>query len=328
MKNIALQVWEAKARRRLISEWEVADYQKTKRGFIGELTMAGLLQEFGLKHYQLVHDLALDFQGKFQVDFLLVFDDVIYLLEVKNYLGRFDYVAGKTCQLRGKSMSEDIISGLARRSHKFHQLLKELNLGHFRVEPVLIFVNNYCQIGELDHPHENLQVIARAWIPNWIYQLKTRHHGRIQTEDYRYLLSGLDLYRDPTNYLPDPVSNLSHSTSRLGLFCSKCRQYLPKVGKIYTECGECGTRHHKGKLLDLACSDLALLCHDDPKILTCPQLQVIVGSTISRQFIRAHLNTHYQAHSRFRHRYYTFLPDQDPARNFSPADLAILEKYW
>ncbi|MGX7107685.1 nuclease-related domain-containing protein [Hutsoniella sourekii] len=327
MENLTLQFLEILARRNLLDEAKQRKYQWLKQGFEGELELVSLLEEFRLGQYQLIHDLALDYRGKFQIDFLLIFDSVIYLLEVKNYFGRFDYLPGGECQLRGQALDEDIISGLTRRAYKLGQLLQDGKLDRFTVVPVLIFINPYCQLGEMPDAQGALEILARCQIPTWIHELQQAGHRRVASNDYEKILALIDHFQDSTPYLPQSIRDLPFDSMQAGLFCPNCRCLLENIGKIYTHCTRCGQRHHKGMLLDMACADLALLAYDDPKILTRSRVKALVGPGVSDNYIYQHLTSHYQAHGCNRYRYYSFPPGTSPVHSFSVEDLDLIRKY-
>ncbi|MGX7107824.1 nuclease-related domain-containing protein [Hutsoniella sourekii] len=328
MENQHLQAMEVQARRGLLDAASEKDYYRYKQGFVGELDFLALLEEFQLSHYQRIHDLALDYQGKCQIDLLLIYESVIYLLEIKNYFGRFDYSAKGQCLLGGQALGEDIVRGVRRRALKLGHLLDQGGLGHFQIQPVLAFVNPFCQVGSLELVPSDLVVVSRCEVPAWIQSIQRARHRRVPLKDYQDLVALFERYRDPTSYLPPPIEDLSLGQMKRGLFCPHCRRGLERVGKIYSQCQTCGQRLHKADLLYLACSDLALLAHPNPRILTRPNLKALVGSAVGETYIHRHLKEHYQAHGQTRQRYYTFLPERSPIRTFTTADLEALRKYW
>src|SRR5699024_10855694 len=86
----SLLIYETLRPRKHFSQEETQRYKQVKKGFAGEKELSHLLQSNNYKNIRPLFDCLFDFKGsEFQIDCILLTEDTIFLLEVKNYTSEY-----------------------------------------------------------------------------------------------------------------------------------------------------------------------------------------------------------------------------------------------
>jgi hypothetical protein len=118
---------------------DVSNYINLKKGFEGEqksdVWLEGLSED-----WLIIHDLLLEYKhSKFQIDTLLISQDKIYPLDVKNYEGDY-YVEGDKWYTSAKKDVKNPLHQLSRCETLLRALLHDLGY-NYPIESYLIFIN-------------------------------------------------------------------------------------------------------------------------------------------------------------------------------------------
>lgn len=110
-----------------------------KRDFEGE-QKSDVWLEWLSKEWLIIHDLLLEYNNsKFQIDTLLISQDKIYPLDVKNFEGDY-YVEGDNWYTSAKKDVKNPVHQLDRCETLLRALLRDLGY-HYPLETYLIFIN-------------------------------------------------------------------------------------------------------------------------------------------------------------------------------------------
>ncbi|NHC40866.1 NERD domain-containing protein [Bacillus sp. MM2020_1] len=126
-------------RRMSLTSEEKQNYKNKEKGFEGEVQF-DLLTEKLQSECIVLNDLLLEVNGsKFQIDTLIIFQEIIYLIEVKNYEGDFLFKSDRLEKISGKDYKNPL-DQLKHIKFSLSQLLH--NLGYnIPVEGTIVFIN-------------------------------------------------------------------------------------------------------------------------------------------------------------------------------------------
>ena len=114
-------------------------YFNLEKGFAGEVQFDLLTEELQCDCL-ILNDLLLEVnKTKFQIDTAIIFQETIYLSEVKNYEGDFYYESDIFYTFSGKE-KKDPLDQLNRGKSLFRQLLQSLGY-HLTIDGSVVFVN-------------------------------------------------------------------------------------------------------------------------------------------------------------------------------------------
>lgn len=135
-----LKIMRCLDKRMELTEKEKFRYFTLKKGFEGETEfdkMAGSI----LEDRYIINDLLLEVNNSyFQIDTLIISQDVIHLLDIKNYEGDCYLEGDKLFSVTTNREYKNPINQLKRSATLLRQLLQNLKLNYL-VEPSVIFIN-------------------------------------------------------------------------------------------------------------------------------------------------------------------------------------------
>lgn len=124
-----------------LSTTQQRNYQNLHKGYEGEHKLQNLLKKYLSTSYIVVNDLLLkENNSEFQIDTLLIRNDKIFLLEVKNFEGDFYIQQDNFFAVSSNNEIRNPLHQLKRTEILFTSFLKHTNF-NFTIESFLIFIN-------------------------------------------------------------------------------------------------------------------------------------------------------------------------------------------
>lgn len=206
------------------------------KGLEGEQQLYDLLIKQLPSSFEILTDLLLTNNGlEFQIDILLIGDDTIYVLEVKNYAGNFIiqkdnwYVASTRNEIRNP------LHQLKRMEILLRNMLQQGKL-HFSIESYVVFVHPefYLYQAPID-----LALIFPTQVNRFIKKLQsptfsvTQRHKNVT--DY---LKNQRLHRSTYERLPQ----YTYKNLRKGIVCQECVRFLEVFNQRFVICPSCKTK--------------------------------------------------------------------------------------
>lgn len=298
----SLIILEALRKRMNLSVTHRDMYRRLGNGYAGEELIYQMLKERGALSYLSLYGLNLKIDGsECQIDAILLFQNDLYLLEMKHYQGDYFF---KNNSLYTVSTNREI-------SNPLHQLQRtELLLqefltkhdAHFNIRSFIVFTHPDFHMyqaplktpiifpGQLNRFLASLQSVP--------HQLDARHQ---KTAD---ALRAAHLHRSAYEQLP----KYDDAALRKGVTCAECDGMMKVLaGTRRFVCGKCTREENVDCAIVRNVADFTILCPDSP--ITISSIYTWCGEIVSRKSIRRILQKHGQPVSNGKYTYYLFNKD-------------------
>ena len=293
-KPLMLQILESLNYRTVLSTSEKKDYYNQLKGYNGELQFDNYLEKLQFDCL-VINDLLLTERGKMvQIDALILMGDTIYLYEVKNYSGSYDYKEDGLY-----AQSDFVITDPLTQIHNSQPLLYNLvrKLGHkmeIRSQVVFIDPNFYLYQLPRDKPFLFAHQLSRY------FDYMKKKQTSIKQTNTRLATQLSDLHI--TNYRPSFLPEYDFSTIKKGTFCPKCFSFEYKNTRNNRLCSSCGHRETITEAIKRSSEEFHRLF---------PELKVTkhliyewCGGMYSEQRIQRVLSSNYVSHGNYKSTYY------------------------
>ncbi|MBO0992848.1 nuclease-related domain-containing protein [Bacillus sp. SD088] len=246
-------------RLKLSSEWK-QQYLHLKKGHEGEQKLANLLKDLRTDCL-ILHNLLLEYHNTlFEIDVLLIFENTIYLIEVKYYEGDYYIDSDIWYTLTKKEIHHPILQ-LNRCVSLFRRLLQQSGV-HLPVKEYVLFNHPEFTLYQAD---PELPII----LPTQINRFK-KHLDKIDSKtNEKHLLLAKKFLKDHIEKSPyQRLPNYSFEQIRKGIMCTGCHSLTATslIGRNIV-CEHCGTEE-KVDLAILRSVDEFKLVFPDKKITT------------------------------------------------------------
>ncbi len=250
-KPLLLQMLESLNYRTVLSASEKRDYYNQLKGYKGEVEFDSYLEKVQFDCL-ILNDLLLKEQGKMvQIDSLVLVGDTIYLYEVKNYSGNYDY---KDDALHAQSgfVVTDPLTQIHNSQPFLYNLVRKLGY-RMEIRSQVVFINSDFYLYQLtrDKP--------------FLFANQLTHHfdciGKKQSfikETPKRLASQLcDLHI--ANYRPPNLPKYNFDTLKKGIFCPKCCSFEHIDTRNNRLCSSCGQKETIAKAIKRSAEEFHLL---------------------------------------------------------------------
>ena len=275
------------------------DYVWLRNGALGEKECLDWLRN-ELGSAVIFHNIELEFNGRTQIDILVVADNVWWVVEVKNYQGVFEY-QDQTGKLRGHSMHTDPIASMRNRMRIMKDLAQMVD-NRIVVEGSMIFINPESEV-RFD-TQEPFHIVMRHQFRGHISEMRQKYNfakNRLAETYYRRIMQ----YHSPYPVELPVISEADWDRMRKGCRCSQCNSYNLVARKKYMACADCGSVTAKSELAkDLYCQ-LCVLMHDQPKGVTLTRLIELSNHQITRSTFNSSLLPYIEKNNKNKYSYLT-----------------------
>jgi hypothetical protein len=207
-------------------------YSNLEKGYEGEVQF-DLLTEKLLNDCLILNDLLLEINGtKFQIDTLIIFQDTIYLIDVKFFDGEYLY-DGENFQTTFRKIIKDPLNQLDRSKSLFLQLLQHLGF-NLKIDAYVVFNNPDFT---LYHAPQNKPIILPTQLNRFMKKLEKKSsklnnsHKKLAEK-----LVSLNIVQTPDNHLPP----YKYEQVKKGITCKSCKSFSVFTKGRKVGCGVCG----------------------------------------------------------------------------------------
>ena len=216
-----------------LTQEERFHYFNLEKGYEGEVQFdrkAEVLQE---ERY-IINDLVLKINNSyFQIDSTLISQEVIRLLDVKNFEGDFCIEQDRFFLVKSGREYKNPIDQLNKCASQFRQLLQDLKLNYL-VEATIIFINPEFTLynAQVDHP---------IILPNQVNRfLKSINDTPSKLNDGHDRLAKQLISLHQTKNPYSLVPNYQYEQLRKDTYCKFCRSFLVSLQNHLFVCEKCG----------------------------------------------------------------------------------------
>ncbi|TWE02638.1 nuclease-like protein [Neobacillus bataviensis] len=209
-------------------------YLYKEKGFEGEVQF-DLLTEQLQSDCLILNDLLLEINNTFfQIDTLILFQEIIYLFEVKNYEGDYCYRKERFETISGKEIKNSL-DQLNRSTSLLRQLLQKFGY-HLTIEAYVVFINPefFLYQAPTDKP-----IIYPAQLPQLMRKLNNEP-SKLTNRITKIADKLISLHQVKSPYSNTKISTYDYQEFLKGFTCSKCRSFLCSVTSGKLVCADCG----------------------------------------------------------------------------------------
>lgn len=216
-----------------LAQEEKLHYFNLEKGYEGEVKfdrMAEILQE---ERY-IINDLLLKINNSyFQIDTTLISQEVIRLLDIKNFEGDFCLERDRFYAVKTGREYKNPIGQLNKCASQFRQLLHDLKL-HFLVEASVIFINPEFTL-------YNAQMGDPIILPNQVNRfIKSINNTSSKLNDgHKNLAKQLISFHQTKNPFSQ-VPNYQYEQLKKKIYCKFCYSFSVSLKNHIFVCGKCG----------------------------------------------------------------------------------------
>lgn len=268
------------------------------KGYEGELEFFHLLEEKLTSECIRLYGLLLESnQTEFQIDNLLIYQNTIYMNEVKYYQGDFFVKDDKWYALASEKEIRNPILQLQRSEYLLRQLLQQMGV-HLKIEPRLIFVHPEFTLYQAlyDHPIIFSTQLNRYMqkLNNTPSQLTSKHHN----------LADQLIQRHITTSRHERLPEYDFDGLEKGIVCELCRGVMHSFTIYKLHCENCEHEESMGAGIMRSITEFHTLFPN--RRITTSVIHDWCGSIHSKKSIRKILTKNMELVRNGRFSYYVF----------------------
>lgn len=250
-KPLALKVLESLNARTQLSDLERKEYVNQSKGYPGELLFDPHLRDLPFENL-VINDLRLRDNGQMiQIDSLLLASNRLYLYEVKNYSGSYDYKDGA---LHGRS--DFIITNPLTQVHRslpvLHNLIRKLGYPMY-IQPYVVFINPNFYLYQL--PRDKPFLFANQLTQHFDQLARKQRSLNADASQLADQLIGLH----DKDYRPPNLPHYDFSLLKKGILCPLCFSFERIHTRQNRICAACGYRETAAEAIKRSAEECHLL---------------------------------------------------------------------
>ncbi|HZW68767.1 MAG TPA: nuclease-related domain-containing protein [Pseudogracilibacillus sp.] len=299
---LSLLLYETLFVRNGLSPQEIHQYEQIKAGFYGEAKLSELIVSRNFRHIIPLFDIRLlSRAAELQIDCLLLTENDLFILEVKNYSGDYQMENNNLFSLPTKRQVQTPLTQVERTEFLFKRMLDDRKI-HRNVQSYVVFINNNFM---LYNASPELPMIFPAQIESFLKQInENAYRLTSQTKKLAHILTSQQIEHSSYERYPD----YSFDRLKYGLFCEHCFSPLSKKGREALTCLPCRSTILSEDAILFAIAQFHLLFPKE-KIRT-ETITRWCGNIVSKKAVRRTLQKHFLVHSGGKHTHYSYKHDK------------------
>lgn len=268
------------------------DLDKLRRldvGEEGERKLIQKLEEFGKSHWVLIRNLRLKEFTTFESDLVLATSHCVYVIEVKNYTGKFEYNQGDS-YFNGKELNSNIVQQIRNAYMNMKNICGKFS-SKIPVKGILVFIGENNQV-TIQSEVKNISILTLTDLYDFIKNIaREEQQSPFPQINVGKLIAHLEKFETPNNYLPIPLSAEQLQNAKRGIHCSRCLRYDVKIKRNYVECA-CGLHEPREEAVVRTICEYGVLTYD--RDFTKGDLMKFIGEDISLDSLQRILAKHFK----------------------------------
>lgn len=268
-------------------------------GMAGENLLIQKLEEFGKTDWTIIRNLRLKDFSTFEMDLVLLTRSCVYLFEVKNYTGSFEFNQGNS-YFNGIELNSNIIQQTRNAFVNLKNICSEYSR-NIRIKGILVFIGENNQ-ASIQSDTGDIRVLKLTDLHAFIREITEEENlNRFPTFDIEGLLAHLETFEITNNYLPVPLTAEEIELARGGISCSRCLSYDVTISRNYIKCS-CGLHEPREEAMVRTICEYGMLTYD--RNLIKGEILKFLGEDSSDRYLRNILNQHFTSVKQSRYTYY------------------------
>ncbi|MCC5896077.1 MAG: NERD domain-containing protein [Alkalibacterium sp.] len=288
-------ILESLNNRMTLSFSEKSQFENQVKGYEGEQLFDTYIKDSPVNGL-VINDLLLKSRDThYQIDSLVITENHIYLYEVKNYSGSYEYKAGSIFSESGHVLQSPTAQAERKKGYLYNLLLK---LGQkAEISTYVIYINPEFYIYSLP---PDPSIIFAGQVSNHLKDLIN------QTKPFsdRELSLGHKLVNlNDDAFRPSNLPEYTFNQLKKGILCPYCFSFEYTNSRQCRICSSCGYQEKTAEAIHRSIEEFRLLFPDNH--ITKQLIYIWCGSVWSKSRIQDVLNFHYQTHHAGRGTYYS-----------------------
>lgn len=254
-----------------------------------EDNLVAILIDMLPKEWLILRNVWIEIDGnRTEVDLLILTPKCWWIIEVKNYKGKFEY-RDQFCYLNQQPFP-DQIAACRNRLRIINKIVQKFNRYTPNVICSMIFMNEMCEV--VSDKLKDFEIVSRSQLYQHITKMLERHHHLKYFVSLDESKSLIENFRIDNPFLPHPLDKEDLNRAIKGFSCPKCYEFAVEVELSKLKCRVCHHCINKAEGVIRAACDLGLLYFHDPNIITSANLYAFTGKMMSQKGIRRILKAH------------------------------------
>jgi hypothetical protein len=253
---IKLMLMRSLNARKELSKEERNYCSRLEKGYQGEVLFDGFTEKLK-SDFLIINDLGLEFSNNFfQLDTVIVSQDIVFLFEVKNLEGDFIYEEDGFKTLTAKKDIQNPLEQLKRSKIYFGQLLHHLGI-RLHIEGFVVFINPEFTLYQSP---VKAPIIFPTQLNRFMNKFDVRP-SKLNSGHRKFAEQLVSMHQTKSPYEILPVYSFDHLQK--GVLCPNCHCFLLCLGERKSKCHICGYVVNNEALILEHVEELRLLFPDN-----------------------------------------------------------------
>jgi ribosomal protein S27AE len=255
-----------------LSAEERKHYLNLEKGYHGEVMFDSLTETLQNDVFVL-NDLCLKINNSiFQIDTLIISQDKLFPIEVKNYEGDFYYESDRF-QTVSKHEIKNPLDQLKRSNSLLRQLLQNIGV-HLPIEGYVIFINPEFTLYQSPL---NIPIIFPTQLNRFIKKLN-QTPSKLNGQHKKLADQLISMHQNVSPYTKFPSYEYGHL--KKGIICPACNSFMISIGERKVVCEKCGYEEEAESAILRSVEELKFLFPDKKITTNCVyEWCKVIGST-------------------------------------------------
>ncbi len=233
-KSFELQILSFLNIRMDLSPHDKKNLHNLEKGYEGERKFFLLLEKELTNECIRIYDLLLEInQTEFQIDNLLIYQNTIFMNEVKYYEGDFIIRGDKWYMLPSEMEIRNPMLQLQRSEFLFRQILQQIG-AHFNIEARLVLVHPEFTLYQAPYDHP---IIFPTQLNRYMQKLK-HTPSRLSSKHHKLAERLISRHNNTSRHKRLPEYQFNDLEK--GIVCESCKGFMDAIRIVKLRCGKCG----------------------------------------------------------------------------------------
>lgn len=235
--------------------------QNLEKGKQGENYVVEIIKNIGPDHWIVIQNIWLNINGDFECDIILITLNSVYVFEIKNYTGLFQYKNGE-CILNNETLSNNCVAQSQRSFINVKKMVHYVNPS-IAVHGALVFAGKQNTV-EIKSEIPNIDVVTTKNIENYFYQIEQNEFHHSNSVNTQKVITNFERMEINNPYSPKPLSRQEILNLRKGIYCKECLSFDVEITRSFVKCN-CGNVEPREQAMLRTINEFQMLQHN-PKI--------------------------------------------------------------
>lgn len=274
-------------------------YNRLIAGEIGEQEVLRYFEVYGKDHWSYIQNYWVDVNGVAESDLIIFTEKSCYVIEVKNYTGKFEYKDGVTT-IDGYEYSTDCIFQ-ARRSFKNIRKILSREIHPDNIHGVLVFIGEHSEV-TIHSEIDDIEILQRNQLMKFIRQISaTDQNSNFSSLQMRHITNQLNKFQVANPFVIAPITADQMQFVKTGICCAQCANFDTQITRKFVLC-PCGYTESRDKATLRTIEEYKILRYDAR--LRRGDLYRYMGKLNSKRYIYTILSANYTMVKNGKNTYY------------------------